>query len=142
LFETRKATEAFSSKLTQRNDTNINMTTMMQAKQNFDIVDDVKPTNSLFKRFQSYVGLAADDKDKKEDALKTVFCYSLFYVYYDQYTYITGVLAQNIALGMIAIFFAIQVSTSFAFPNFILSLDSKLLSNFHIYLVLRVLGFL
>ena len=45
----------------------------------------------------------------------TVFCYSLFYVYYDQYTYITGVLAQDVLLGLIAVFIAIQVSISFSF---------------------------
>ena len=60
----------------------------------------------------SYIGLGATD-DSDEEEVPTVFCYSLFYVYYDQYTYITGVLAQNIALGMVAIFFAIQVSISF-----------------------------
>jgi len=54
----------------------------------------------------SYIGLGATD-DSDETEVPTVFCYSLFYVYYDQYTYITGVLAQNIALGMVAIFFAI-----------------------------------
>lgn len=41
------------------------------------------------------VGLLGDDNDydTKSDDVPTVFCYSLFYVYYDQYTYITGVLA-------------------------------------------------
>lgn len=31
------------------------------------------------------------------------FTYSLFYVFYDQYTYIRGVLAQNALLGVAAV---------------------------------------
>ena len=35
------------------------------------------------------------------------FTYSLFYVYYDQYTYIRGVLSQNVLLGLAAVIFAL-----------------------------------
>merc|ERR1712085_48133 len=46
------------------------------------------------------------EAEKKKSPV--VFCYSLFYVYYDQYTYITGVLAQDVMLGLVFIFVAIQ----------------------------------
>ena len=45
-----------------------------------------------------------------EDKSPAVYCYSLFYVYYDQYTYITGVLTQDVLIGLIAVFVSIQVS--------------------------------
>lgn len=60
------------------------------------------------------VGSTNPDADAElvsdEQKSPSVYCYSLFYVYYDQYTYITGVLAQDVMLGLIAIFIAIQVS--------------------------------
>ena len=52
------------------------------------------------------------DLDAEEKKAPVVFCYSLYYVYYDQYTYITGVLAQDVLIGLISIFVAIQVSSS------------------------------
>jgi len=54
--------------------------------------------------------LGKNSADETHDTIPSVFCYSLFYVYYDQYTYITGVLAQDVMLGIIAVFVAIQVS--------------------------------
>ena len=72
---------------------------------------------------KSLLGLTktlGDDEDDEDYKVPTVFCYSLFYVYYDQYTYITGVLAQNIALGLIAVFVAIQVSYLTLFSNLFL----------------------
>ena len=39
----------------------------------------------------------------KEAEAPTVFSYSLYYVYYDQYTYIRGVLFQNVFLALGAI---------------------------------------
>jgi Niemann-Pick C1 protein len=39
----------------------------------------------------------------------SAFTYSLFYVYYDQYTYIRGVLTQNTLLGVAAVMFSLQV---------------------------------
>lgn len=48
-----------------------------------------------------------------------VFCYSLYYVYYDQYTYITGILAQDVLIGLISIFVAIQILSSIQISVFI-----------------------
>jgi Niemann-Pick C1 protein len=52
----------------------------------------------------------------------SVFAYSLYYVYYDQYTYITGVLAQSVMLGLIAVFVAIQVLSSIQIAAFVVTI--------------------
>ena len=44
-----------------------------------------------------------------EDEAPSVFSYSLYYVYYDQYTYINGVLFQNIFVAIGAIIVAMEV---------------------------------
>jgi len=44
-----------------------------------------------------------------EDEAPTTFSYSLYYVYYDQYTYIRGVLFQNVFIGLGAIVMCMQV---------------------------------
>ena len=44
-----------------------------------------------------------------EDVAPTAFAYTAFYVYYDQYTYIRGVLFQNILVAMGAIIMVMQV---------------------------------
>jgi Niemann-Pick C1 protein len=48
----------------------------------------------------------------KEATAPTAFTYSLFYVFYDQYTYIRGVLAQNAMLGVAAVILSLQVLSS------------------------------
>lgn len=58
---------------------------------------------------------------KEENKAPTVFCYSLTYVYYDQYTYITANLAQNVMLGIVFIFLAIQILSSLQISFFITS---------------------
>jgi len=47
-----------------------------------------------------------------EDEAPIVFTYSLYYVYYDQYTYIRGVLYQNIIIALGAIIICSQVLSS------------------------------
>jgi hypothetical protein len=96
---------------------------------------------------KSYLGLTKtlgddDDDDSDDYKVPTVFCYSLFYVYYDQYTYITGVLAQNIALGIVAVFIAIQVSYLYLFFILFINIGFKLHSNFLLYYFLCLFGFL
>ena len=71
-----------------------------------------KPPSHLRKflnKFKTYVNLADENNDDGNDEKKApiVFCYSLFYVYYDQYTYITGVLTQDVLLGIITVFISI-----------------------------------
>jgi hypothetical protein len=48
-----------------------------------------------------------DPKKKDKDDVPIVFCYSLFYIYYDQYTYITGVLAQDVLMAIVVVFTSI-----------------------------------
>ncbi len=51
-------------------------------------------------------------KDKDTDDARQVFAYSLFYVYFEQYHYIRGVLTQNILLAVAAVIFATQLITT------------------------------
>lgn len=53
----------------------------------------------------------SDDEDTNSE-VKPVFAYSLFYVYYDQYTYIRGVLAEDTLLAMAAVLLAIEIITN------------------------------
>jgi len=48
----------------------------------------------------------------RETEAPSAFTYSLFYVFYDQYTYIRGVLAQNALLGVAAVILSLQVLSS------------------------------
>jgi hypothetical protein len=110
VVETRKATDAFTARLKQN--------------KYVDHVDDSEPSHELNRaEAVSFFAKAKKHMLGNSDAagnavvkdVPTVFCYSLFYVYYDQYTYITGVLAQDVLLGLIAVFAAIQVSILFFF---------------------------
>lgn len=96
LVETRKTTEIYQTKLTQRKDVNVNPS----------IVNNYTKTHSPIKWFLEAIGAKSKDEDEAPD-VPSVFCYSLFYVYYDQYTYITGVLSQDVMLGIVAIFVSI-----------------------------------
>ncbi len=51
-------------------------------------------------------------KGKEIDESRQVFAYSLFYVYFEQYYYIRGVLTQNIMLALAAVVFATQLITT------------------------------
>ena len=50
---------------------------------------------------------------------KTAYSYSLFYVYYDQYTYIRGVLVQNTLLALAAVLLAIEIITNLGISLFV-----------------------
>ena len=95
LVETRKTTDIFAKKLVPLSDTKISV--------DLDSDSRVNDNESMFSRFKNYMSNAYSlTKEKlvrssggkdKETSAPIVFCYSLIYVYYDQYTYITGVLA-------------------------------------------------
>jgi len=55
------------------------------------------------------IGFKQQELLEEETEAPNAFTYSLFYVFYDQYTYIRGVLAQNALLGTAAIILALQV---------------------------------
>ena len=53
-----------------------------------------------------------EDNEGSSDEVKSVFAYSLFYVYYDQYTYIRGILTMDTLLAMAAVLLAIEIITN------------------------------
>ena len=62
-----------------------------------------------------YMGITAPMSMKAEShetEAPIAFTYSLYYVYYDQYTYIRGVLFQNVFIGIGAIIIAMQTISS------------------------------
>lgn len=85
----------------------------MDTKVHVDIEDkDKEPEidEPLHQSWLSYFKMdkfLKDPKKKDGDDVPIVFCYSLFYIYYDQYTYITGVLAQDVAMGIVVVFTSI-----------------------------------
>jgi len=107
--ETRKATDKFAERLTpvSYNDVNVDL--------------KLSQPRGLIQKLKSFIGLGSKEQDliDAEAESPIVFCYSLFYVYYDQYTYITGVLAQDVMMGLFGIFFAIQILSSLQISLFI-----------------------
>ena len=76
---------------------------------------DYKPKRTHLQRATDYMGLTEPivlAAEEHEDTAPTTFAYSLYYVYYDQYTYIRGVLFQNVFIGIGAIVVAMQVLSS------------------------------
>ena len=59
------------------------------------------------------MGLPTKQLVDTETVAPIVFTYSLYYVYYDQYTYISGVFVQNILIALAAIIFALELLNSF-----------------------------
>jgi Niemann-Pick C1 protein len=73
---------------------------------------DAPEPQSYIRKLTNYMGITEPQMLKaqpKEDSAPTAFSYSLYYVYYDQYTYIRGVLFQNIFVAIGAIIIAMQV---------------------------------
>jgi len=122
LVETRKATDIFATRLTQLKDESIK--TDPEPKVG---ITGKRSFGGMLKRgLKSLLGDQPAEEayhttnveaEKKKSPV--VFCYSLFYVYYDQYTYITGVLAQDVMLGLVFIFVAIQILSSIQISAFI-----------------------
>lgn len=76
---------------------------------------DYAHAETLTRQFTNYIGMTEPmvfKAEEKEDEAPTAFSYSLYYVYYDQYTYIRGVLFQNIFVAIGAIIVAMQVLAS------------------------------
>eukprot|EP00826_Nyctotherus_ovalis_P043644 TRINITY_DN4619_c0_g1_i4.p1 TRINITY_DN4619_c0_g1~~TRINITY_DN4619_c0_g1_i4.p1 ORF type:complete len:560 (+),score=182.12 TRINITY_DN4619_c0_g1_i4:107-1786(+) len=81
-----------------------------------DYIRDLQATRYIVDRFHGKFKHTAKGEEKykgKElDDKRQVFAYSLFYVYFEQYYYIRGILTQNIMLALAAVFFATQFITS------------------------------
>lgn len=56
--------------------------------------------------------LDLEDEEEGSKDVKSVFAYSLTYVYYDQYTYIRGILAEDTLLALAAVLLAIEIITN------------------------------
>jgi len=64
---------------------------------------------TITSKIQSLLKINSYLSEETETVAPNAFTYSLFYVYYDQYTYIRGVLSQNAMLGIVVIVFALQL---------------------------------
>ena len=104
LVETRKACDQYSANLTTYSGNgNLDDSSL----KTFVQFEHMKPENYL-EQLTNYVGITEPivlTAEVHEDEAPTVFSYSLYYVYYDQYTYIRGVLFQNVfvAVGSIIV---------------------------------------
>lgn len=107
LVETRKVSDQFAQKLIPLNKQNVQVA--------FDTHDNYKHTlkeekPTIFNKLLSTLGINKPMQLKteaKETEAPSVYSYSLFYVYYDQYTFISGILAQNALLGVGGVVLAI-----------------------------------
>jgi hypothetical protein len=105
LLETRRATDQFATKLVARNSTPSTMQKQLYTK-------DVPTVVSLKQKLQALLGASSSSATSVETTAPIAFTYSLYFVYYDQYTYIEGVLSQNVLLAVAGIIFALQVIMS------------------------------
>ena len=120
-METRRVCDKYGVKLTQR--------TFAKAVDPVSIEFTTEPpseTRPFYSKLASAAGLdgilglynklmgkvLGGSEPNIGDKASKVFTYSLFYVFYDQYTYIRGVLAQNTMLGLAIVCLSIQIIAS------------------------------
>jgi Niemann-Pick C1 protein len=77
-------------------------------------IDSFIQTRKVVKRFSDKFALMKNTSNKhkinsKEVEIEAAFPYSLFYVYYDQYTFIQGISLMNVIIALLAIFTAVQL---------------------------------
>lgn len=108
LVETRQACDKYSSSLTTYTDAQVVGSNNLKLE-----IDVPAPENSSYlKMFTDSIGITEPQTLKAEvheDEAPNTFSYSLYYVYYDQYTYIRGVLFQNIIVAIGTIIISMQV---------------------------------
>lgn len=74
------------------------------------LVETRKVSDTFATRLHTLEGV--EDEESGTSEVKSVFAYSLFYVFYDQYTYIRGVLAEDTLLACAAVLLAIELITN------------------------------
>lgn len=74
-----------------------------------DLSLNFEKSNSVIDNLMQIAGFEPQQMYEEITTAPNAFTYSLFYVYYDQYTYIRGVLSQNTLLGVAAVMFSLQV---------------------------------
>lgn len=88
-----------------------------------DYIRDLQATRYIVDKYHGKFKYTKEGEEKyrgKEiDDSRQVFAYSLFYVYFEQYYYIRGVLTQNIMLGLAAVVFATQLITTIVSAFFV-----------------------
>jgi hypothetical protein len=110
LVETRRACDQYASSLTtypEKDDDDDDSTRRLMSVQM-----DAPAPRSYMRQATDYIGITEPTLLKAEvheDTAPTTFSYSLYYVYYDQYTYIRGVLFQNVFVGIGAIIMTMQI---------------------------------
>lgn len=105
LVETRRACDLYVDTLT----------TYPSEERSISLQVDAPAPRSYIQKATDAMGITEPPMLKAEvheDEAPTVFSYSLYYVYYDQYTYIRGVLFQNIFVAVGAIVVATMVLSS------------------------------
>ena len=77
-------------------------------------IDSFVQTKKVVKKYSEKFTLMKNTTNKylikgNEVELEAAFLYSLFYVYYDQYTFIMGISIMNVLIALMAIFVAVQL---------------------------------
>jgi len=77
-------------------------------------IDSIIQTKNTIKNYKDKLSIINGETTKytyqgKTFDLEKVYPYSLFYVYYDQYTFIQGVTIENILIALGTIFLAVQI---------------------------------
>ena len=68
-----------------------------------------KAFDSYSKNLTTYPTTEIDDPEEDLYKVRTAFAYTAFYVYYDQYTLITGILCTNVLIAMGTIIAVLQM---------------------------------
>ena len=59
---------------------------------------------------QNLTDMATNNDDYKDQPMPTMFANSMFYVYFEQYTYIKGVAVQNLLISLFLLFAIVAVN--------------------------------
>jgi hypothetical protein len=102
-LETRRATDEFATRLTVNN-YNQNGNFAQNVEVSLETSEETLARRSYLSQIAELIGWTPSKSklsaEAHEDEAPIAFTYSLFYVYYDQYTYINGVCFQNVAIGV------------------------------------------
>lgn len=111
VLETRRACDEFGKNLTQYDTPE----EIVVAQSSYRFPDEPTPQKTYLDQAFEYMGLPSPQVligTEVETEAPVAYTYSLYYVYYDQYSYIRGVLFQNVFIGVGAIIVSMQVISS------------------------------
>lgn len=78
-----------------------------------DFIRNYDETHQLIASLQANLTeMAKNSEDYINKTLPTMFAQSMFYIYFEQYTYIKGVAAQNLMISMFLLFGIVAVRSS------------------------------